>query len=177
MPADCLTRIKTATGVPSKIRLYELLIALNDPNMTTPARKKPVPPDNSSQLWSLAAGALVLVACAVGGTLWFVKQKNPDYIEVQVTLDNRCELIDEAFMAVASPSGAKATFDKGLAVLRVPPRSKIYVKSNDKYPAFSFETSKYDAEPRMVITANCGMGERIDRTLDALKKQFKSRER
>lgn len=144
---------------------------------TPPIRKKPTPPPDNSQLWSLVGGAVVLVAAAIGGTLWFVDRKNPDYIEVQVTLDNRCELIDDAFMAVASPSGAKATFDKGLAVLHVPPNAKIYVKSNDKYPAFSFETSKYDAEPRMVITANCGMGERIDRTLDALKKQFKSRER
>ncbi len=144
---------------------------------TPPVRKKPAATQDNSQLWSMVGGAVVLVAAAIGGTLWFVKQKNPDYIEVQVTLDNRCELIDDAFMAVASPSGAKATFDKGLAILRVPPHSKIYVKSHDKYPAFSFETSKYDAEPRMVITANCGMGERIDRTLDALKKQFKSRER
>lgn len=144
---------------------------------TPPVRKKPAATQDNSQLWSMVGGAVVLVAAAIGGTLWFVKPKNPDYIEVQVTLDNRCELIDDAFMAVASPSGAKATFDKGLAILRVPPDSKIHVKSNDKYPAFSFETSKYDAEPRMVITANCGMGERIDRTLDALKKQFKSRER
>ena len=145
--------------------------------MSPPVHKKPATPDNSSQIWSMVGGAVVLVAAAIGGTLWFVDRQNPDYIEVQVTLDNRCELIDEAFMAVASPSGAKATFDKGLAVMRVPANSKIYVKSNDKYPAFSFETTKYDAAPRMVITANCGMGERIDRTLDALKKQFKSRER
>lgn len=145
-------------------------------NAPAPQKKKPAP-DNSSQIWSLIGGGAALVALAIGGTLWFVTPQNPDYTEVQVTLDNRCELIDEAFMAVASPSGAKATFDKGLAVLRVPPRSKIYVKSNDKYPAFSFETSKYDAQPRMVITVNCGMGERIDRTLDALQKQFKSRER
>ena len=145
--------------------------------MTVPVRKKPAPPDNSAQIWTMVGGAVVLVAAAVGGTLWFVNQQNPDYIEVQVTLDNRCELIDEAFMAVASPSGAKAPFDKGLAVLRVPANAKIYVKANDKYPAFSFETSKYDATPRMVITANCGMSERIDRTLDALQKQFKSRER
>ena len=145
--------------------------------MTAPVHKKPAPPDNSTPIWTMVGGAVVLVAAAIGGTLWFVDQQNPDYIEVQVTLDNRCELIDEAFMAVASPSGAKATFDKGLAVLRVPANAKIYVKANDKYPAFSFETSKYDAKPRMVITANCGMNDRIDRTLDALQKQFKSRER
>ena len=114
---------------------------------TQPVRKKSAPSTDNSQLWSMVGGIAVLVGAAIAATLWFVNQKNPEYIEVQVTLDNRCELIDEAFMAVASPSGAKATFDKGLAVLRVPPHSKIYVKSNDKYPAFSFETSKYDAEP------------------------------
>ena len=145
--------------------------------MTAPARKKPAPPDNSNQIWSIVGGAVVLVAAAIGGTLWFMDRQHPGYMEVQVTLDNRCELIDEAFMAVATPSGARATFDKGLAILRVPEHSKIYVKSNDKYPSFSFETPKYDAAPRMVITANCGVGARIDRTLDALKKQFKSRER
>jgi len=151
---------------------------MNSPTPHPHPRKKPAHVEEKNPLWTYVAGGAVLVAATIGATLWLSgNSSSSGLMQVEVTLDNRCELIDEAFMAVAVPSGTKAGFEKGLAILKVPPQSKIYVKSHDRYPAFSFETGKYDAEPRMVITVNCGMGERIDRALDALQKQFKSRER
>lgn len=119
-------------------------------------------------------GAVVVLSLIL---FWFYYEKNVEAkpLKVQVLLDNRCELFDEAFMAVSEPDGRRSHFDKGVAILETTTRSRIFVKSSDRFPDFQFETSKYKAEPKLVITTNCG--DRIDRTMDAMREQFKNRQR
>ena len=120
---------------------------------------------------------LATVAVAMAILFWMYYDKNVDAkpLKVRVMLDNRCELFDEAFMAVSEPDGRRSHFDKGVAILETTTRSRIFVRSSDRYPDFQFETSKYKAEPQMVITTQCG--DRIDRTMDAMREQFKNRQR
>ena len=96
-------------------------------------------------------------------------------MRVEVTLDNRCELIDDAFMVVTEPDGARATFERGLAALQTRSGSRVYLKANDKYPGFEFESPRKVAQPKMVLTAECGTGERIERTIDAMREEIVDR--
>lgn len=138
--------------------------------------KRPAPPTQAipPAFWSVLIAVSVLVLGGLGIFLWIDNAK-PQAMRVQVLLDNRCETIDEAFMAVAEPDGTQADFVKGVAYLNTTNKAKIMVKVSDKYPGFQFESGRSDAAPRVTIQVNCDSGDRTQRTLDAMKEQFKTR--
>jgi hypothetical protein len=119
--------------------------------------------------------AALLVLAGVLAWMYYDRHVDAKPLKVQVFLDNRCELFDDAFMAVSEPDGRRSYFDKGVAILETSSRSRIFVKSSDRYPDFHFESSRFKAESKVVITTQCG--DRIDQTLDAMREQFKNRQR
>lgn len=139
-----------------------------------PQRPAPQPDAIPVAFWSILIAFTVVV---LGGLAVFLIMENatPKPMRVQVMLDNRCEVIDDAFMAVSEPDGAKAVFVNRVAYLNTTNKAKILVKVNDKYPGFQFESGKSDAAPRVTIQVNCDSGDRTQRTLDAMKEQFKTR--
>lgn len=139
-----------------------------------PQRPAPQPDAIPAAFWSILIAITVVV---LGGLAVFLIMENatPKPMRVQVMLDNRCEVIDDAFMAVSEPDGAKAVFVNRVAYLNTTNKAKILVKVNDKYPGFQFESGKSDAAPRVTIQVNCDSGDRTQRTLDAMKEQFKTR--
>ena len=139
-----------------------------------PQRPAPQPDAIPVAFWSILIAITVVV---LGGLAVFLIMENatPKPMRVQVMLDNRCEVIDDAFMAVSEPDGAKAVFVNRVAYLNTTNKAKILVKVNDKYPGFQFESGKSDAAPRVTIQVNCDSGDRTQRTLDAMKGQFKTR--
>ena len=143
-----------------------------------PAKKpqRPAPKTDAipPAFWSTLIAITVVVLGGLGIYL-MMENATPKPMRVQVLLDNRCEVIDDAFMAVSEPDGARAVFVKGVAYLNTTNKAKILVKVNDKYPGFQFESSKSDAAPRVTIQVNCDTGDRTQRTLDAMKEQFKTR--
>jgi hypothetical protein len=144
--------------------------------MATPKKQRPAPKTDAipPAFWSTLIGITVLVLGGLG-VYWMVENATPKPMRVQVLLDNRCEIIDDAFMAVSEPDGARSVFVKGMAQLNTTNKAKIMVKVNDKYPGFQFESSKSDAAPRVTIQVNCDTGDRTQRTLDAMKEQFKAK--
>ena len=143
-----------------------------------PAKKpqRPAPKTDAipPAFWSTLIAITVVVLGGLGIYL-MMENATPKPMRVQVLLDNRCEVIDDAFMAVSEPDGARAVFVKGVAYLNTTNKAKILVKVNDKYPGFQFESGKSDAAPRVTIQVNCDTGDRTQRTLDAMKEQFKSK--
>ena len=139
-----------------------------------PQRPAPKPDAIPAAFWSILIAITVVV---LGGLAVFLIMENatPKPMRVQVMLDNRCEVIDDAFMAVSEPDGAKAVFVNRVAYLNTTNKAKILVKVNDKYPGFQFESGKSDAAPRVTIQVNCDSGDRTQRTLDAMKEQFTTR--
>lgn len=123
----------------------------------------------------MVVGGLVVMAI-VGVIYYFYADSSRRSMVVEVYMDKQCELIDGAFMAMAEPDGARANFDKGLAVLNTFSDSRIVIRSNSAYPSFSYESAKVKASPKVVIPVQCETG-RIDKTLDAMRQQFRSRER
>jgi hypothetical protein len=139
-----------------------------------PQRPAPKPDMIPAAFWSYLVGISVLVLGGLG-VYWLMENATPKPMRVQVLLDNRCEIIDDAFMATSEPDGARAVFVKGVAYLNTTNKAKIMVKVNDKYPGFQFESGKSDAAPRVTIKVNCDTGDRTQRTLDAMKEQFKNK--
>lgn len=135
--------------------------------------KTPAPDPIDRWLYAILAA----IVAVMGVVSWVYYQKNIEAkpMKVRVMLDNRCELFDDAFMAVSEPDGRRSHFDKGVAILETTSRSRIFVKSSDRFPSFQFETGRQKAAPTVVITTNCG--DRIDRTMDAMREQFKNRQR
>lgn len=143
----------------------------------TGARRAPAAPASSWGGWVLAG---LLAAGGGAGIGWWIVASQAERdapLRVQVTLVNRCELIDSAFMVVSEPDGARATFDRGVAFLDTRKSSRVYLTVNDKYPGFHFESPKKDAAPSVVLVADCGLSDRVDRTIDAMRDQFRARER
>ena len=148
------------------------------PTPKSAPRRQPPRPQSSSDLpenfWPILIGISVIVVASLLIYVW-IEKSAPKPLRVTVTLDNRCEIIDDAFMAVAEPDGAKAVFVQRVAYLNTTTKSKIHVKVNDKYPGFQFESGKSDAAARVTIAVNCDTGDRTQRTLDAMKEQFRNK--
>lgn len=144
--------------------------------MPTKKPQRPAPKKDAipSAFWSTLIAITVVVLGGLGIYL-MMENATPKPMRVQVLLDNRCEVIDDAFMAVSEPDGTRAVFVKGVAYLNTTNKAKIMVKVNDKYPGFQFESGKSDAAPRVTIQVNCDTGDRTQRTLDAMKEQFKTK--
>jgi hypothetical protein len=144
--------------------------------MPTKKPQRPAPKSDAIPpvFWATLIAITVVVLGGLGIYL-MIENAAPKPMRVQVLLDNRCEVIDDAFMAVSEPDGAKAVFVKGVAYLNTTNKAKILVKVNPKYPGFQFESGKSDAAPRVTIQVNCDTGDRTQRTLDAMKEQFKNK--
>lgn len=120
------------------------------------------------------AGAAVLVALIVGYQVW-QSSSQPPLVKAVVYLDNRCQIMDDAFMVVAEPNGATSHFTSGKAEVMVPANGRLIVKSSPRFPAFKYETHKHQVQqPYTVITASCG--DHIDKTMDAMREQFRKRQ-
>ena len=139
-----------------------------------PHHPAPKPDTIATTVWSALIGITVLALGGLG-VYFLMENATPKPMRVQVLLDNRCEIIDDAFMATSEPDGARAVFVKGVAYLNTTNKAKIVVKVNDKYPGFQFESGKSDAAPRVTVKVNCDTGDRTQRTLDAMKEQFRNK--
>lgn len=134
-------------------------------------------PENPNKTRNALIGTGVVALAGLAAVLYFFAPEPSHPLRVEVFLDKHCELIDSAFIAVSEPDGARAVFDQGVAMLNTYSDSKIYVKANAaQYPGFEIQSSKTRAAPKVVITVNCSTG-RVERTLDAMRQQFRSKER
>lgn len=142
-----------------------------------PAQNKETDSLTVMDVVKVVAATLMVLAGVAGSGWWLYKSTQPEPshpLMAEITLDNRCGLINEAFMAVSEPDGRKVYFEGNRAILPTRSNAQIYVRSSDRYPAFYYESPRVDAAKKLTITATCDRGERINRTLDALRDQFKT---
>lgn len=119
-------------------------------------------------------GVGTLVVAGVVGYQFWKSGAEPEIIKAVVYLDNRCQIMDDAFIVYAEPNGATSHFSSGKAEVMVPTNGRLIVKSSPRYPAFKYETHKHMVQqPYTVITTTCG--DHIDKTLDAMREQFRQR--
>ncbi len=131
---------------------------------------------NNSRRWHR-----VIVACIGLGSLlfWlgFSRFAAPPITPVTATvrIDNRCELVDDAFMVVSGPDNQRAFFNNGVAVLQTRSDARIKIRASGQYPGFHFESSEHKVASDLTIVVQCGVGTRTEQTLESMRQQFRQR--
>ena len=100
-------------------------------------------------------------------------EAQPKPMIVKVTLDNRCGIVESAFIAVAD-NGVSVPFDGGVAVLPTYSNARIAVKNSSKFSGFSYETATVPAAPNVTITAECQPAGTAEKSLKLFNEQFKT---
>mgnify|MGYP001188104854 CR=1 FL=1 len=96
----------------------------------------------------------------------------PAPIYVEVSLENKCTVKDNAFMIVTNPNNMRAYFSNGKARLHIMSDWKIRLEANDKYPDFVYDGEEYAVKEKMNLIADCGTSKRMRSVFGAFREQF-----
>lgn len=105
-------------------------------------------------------GAVVLG----GAAYWYFTQGVPNprgekTITAELTLQNQCGLVEDAYIITLEPSGPTAKFSNGHATIQASTYSYVVVKADPAYKgSFSIETPRQKVEPKMLIPVICDEG-------------------
>jgi hypothetical protein len=129
-------------------------------------------------LKKVLVGLLIAVLVIVGGLFFyfqvFSRIGGPVLIEVEVTLENRCELPDTVFMVRAMPNGPQAAFSGGKARLMAYTGRRVKLVANTRFPGFDFEGDEADVKPKVTLTAICEHQQRFRETSKSMREGFNS---
>lgn len=118
-------------------------------------------------------GAVVLG----GAAYWYFTQGVPNprgekMITAELTLQNQCGLVEDAYIITLEPSGPTAKFSNGRATIQASTYSYVVVKADPAYKdSFSIETPRQKVEPKMLIPVICDEG-RARSVLRTFNQQF-----
>ncbi len=101
------------------------------------------------------------------------EEYNNQVIKVQIILKNNCELVDDAFMVISSPSNKVGKFADGKTEMFLKRSSKVQLAANNKYDGFHYSSIPVKVEKRIILEANCDNSDRLDNIFDSLRNQFK----
>ena len=97
----------------------------------------------------------------------------PKIILVTATLENRCSVIDEAFVVEAPEQGRRAPFRDGVAIMRLPEGSTIQLAVSSAFPAFRYDDVPQAVAPNITLVADCDVSPRLRTIFGSLKEKFK----
>ena len=128
---------------------------------------------------ALTLTGICLVIAGLSGLLWFFmpgfskKFDTPQIIMVKATLENRCSVIDETFVAEAPEQGRRAPFRDGVAIMRLPEGAKIQLAVSSAYPAFRYDDVPQPVAPNVTLIADCSVSPRLRSIFESMKETFK----
>ena len=131
--------------------------------------------NKSTIFWQLAI--LAFIGCVV----WlFISQKTTSqlknrYFKVTVELLNNCQVFDDAFVVKIEPTGQIAFFADKKTEINVRSDHSIRLAASPKFPDFVYDGDLTNVEPYVLLTADCDPPDRIRKTLDSLREQFKKK--
>jgi hypothetical protein len=121
--------------------------------------------------WLLAAWLALAMAIGVAGCQR--ADPLPQPVEARIKLDNRCELVDDAFMIVVEPSGQRAHFRNGVAWLKTASDQRVKLAASSEFPGMHYDGGQgVPVKREMVLVAECNAPDRVERMFDAWQKQF-----
>ena len=97
----------------------------------------------------------------------------PKIIKVKATLENRCTVIDETFVAEEPEQGRRAPFRDGVAIMRLPEGAKIQLAVSSAYPAFRYDDVPQPVAPNVTLIADCSVSPRLRSIFESMKETFK----
>ena len=128
---------------------------------------------------ALTLTGICLMIAGLSGLFWFFMpdfSKNfdpPKIIMVKATLENRCSVIDETFVAEAPEQGRRAPFRDGVAIMRLPEGAKIQLAVSSAYPAFRYDDVPQPVTPNVMLIADCDVSPRLRSIFGSMKETFK----
>jgi hypothetical protein len=129
-------------------------------------------------LKKILVGILVAGLIVLGGLFFyfqvFSRIGGPVLMEVEVTLENRCEFPDNVFMVQALPNGPRATFSGGKAKILAYTGRRLKLVASSRYPGFNFEGDEADVKPKVSLTAICEHQQRFLDTSKSIREGFNS---
>ena len=127
----------------------------------------------------LTLAGIVFFVASLFGLLWFFMPgfssqfDPPKIIMVKATLENRCAVIDETFVAEAPDQGRRVPFRDGVAIMRLPEGSKIQLAVSRAFPAFRYDDTPQAVAPNITLVADCNVSPRLRTIFGSLKEKFK----
>jgi len=101
-----------------------------------------------------------------------IRLSEPQPITAEVRLNNRCPLKDTDFVVRQTKTSRTATFSNGVARISVLEGDYVELQLNARYGEVRFNGIRQRASQSMTLTADCGMGERMQGTLDSMRGKF-----
>ncbi len=115
---------------------------------------------------------ILVVAIFAINKIIAINEYNNEVIKVQITLINKCELYDDAFMVRSIPSNKVAVFTDKKTEMFLKRSSKIKLEVNKKYPGFHFTSIPVKVNYNTNLIADCSNSDRLDSIFDSLNNQF-----
>jgi hypothetical protein len=125
---------------------------------------------------SIALGAVVIAALAY--LSWpeirhMLRFSAPQEITAVVRLTNRCPLSDTSFVLRHVNTGRSIPFSNSMARIQVVEGDYLELQLAARYTAeVTFNGFRQRAAPNMSMTADCGMSERIQGTMESMRDKF-----
>ncbi len=116
---------------------------------------------------------VVAVFFAINKVSYFNKKQN-EIIKVHISLINKCELYDKAFMVKALPSGKISSFEDSKAFMFLKRSSKIMLIASKEFPGFHYSSVPVKVNYKTELIADCSNSDRLDNIFDSLNEQFKN---
>jgi hypothetical protein len=124
----------------------------------------------------LVAGAVVLTYMLYA--FWpeirhVTRTGDPQRITAEVRLNNRCGMPDTNFVMQDLKTLRSAPFSNGVARITVMEGDYLELQLSARYSTdVTFSGVQQRASPHMTVTANCGVSERIQGTMDSMRDKF-----
>lgn len=98
---------------------------------------------------------------------------NNQLIPVKISLINKCELIDDAFMVISKETNKSAFFFENKAYLQLPRIDKVSLAASSKYPGFHLTENWVNVENEITLTSDCSAKTKQEIIIDSMREQFK----
>ena len=127
----------------------------------------------SKELYFILACVLTII---LGGFFLLPKVvkefQEEEVIRVRITLENRCKIIDEAFVVLDESTKIKTPFYGRVAVLRTERNAPLRLWMSPNFPQFRYDGEIQRAEEEMVMIADCNRNPRMDSIMKSMREAF-----
>ena len=104
-----------------------------------------------------------------------MKEFGPEeLIRVRVTLENKCTLVDDAFVVLDEEKNIKTPFYGKVAVLYARKDAPLRLWMSPNFPEFRYDGEIQRAKKNMVMISDCDRNPRMDSIFKSMREQFSS---
>ena len=129
----------------------------------------------SKELYFILACVLTII---LGGFFLLPKVvkefQDEEVIRVRITLENGCQITDEAFVVLDESTKIKTPFYGKVAVLRTERNAPLRLWMSPNFPQFRYDGEIQRAEEEMVMISDCNRNPRMDSIIKSMREAFSS---